>query len=189
MPLPTETPNTITAGATTAWQLSFADYLATDGWSASLKLRGPSPGLDVNATTNDDDFVFTLTAAQTATMGGGVWAYQIWATKSGEAYLAESGQLSVTAALPAKNIAVDNRSDARRILDAIDALLLKKATKDQQEYQIADRMLQTYKPTELVEMRRYYAGIVAREEAAAQQSKNDDEFFPRTIYTKFVRPW
>ncbi len=78
---------------------------------------------------------------------------------------------------------VASTSRAKQILDAIDALMIGKATKDQAEYQIGDRMLKRYALSELIALRTHYSRLYSMEQQAARL-KSGAPFF-KNILTRF----
>jgi hypothetical protein len=69
---------------------------------------------------------------------------------------------------PAKTGAgFDPRSHARKTLEAIEAVIEGRATKDQEEYTIGNRSLKRTPTKELLEFRDKYRADVAREDIAA----------------------
>lgn len=182
----TTEPVSIHAGETIKFKKSLPNYPAGDGWAVVYKFRGASAGYDATATADGDAHVVTVPASTTANWAGGMWVYQAWASKSGESYLVTSDQINVVAALPNSSTVVDPRSNAKRILDAIDAMMLGKATLDQQEYQIGTRMLKRIPITELIELRKTYAKLVAGEIIAANVAAGKPKM--KTILARFDTP-
>ena len=83
--------------------------------------------------------------------------------------LVDSGTFKVV-----KNLAADTsdpRTHARKVLDALEALIEGKASKDQQSYSIAGRSISRLSPGELLEWRDRYRVEVAAE-ARAEKIKN-----------------
>ena len=184
--IPTTEPASILAGSTLKWSKCLPDYPATDGWTLTYKFRGPSVGFDVEAEADGSDYLITVAAEDTETMVSGTWFYQGWVEKDGEKYPIASGQVIVTAALPDEEEIYDGRSQFKRILDAIDAMLAGKATLDQQEYQIGDRMLARIPIPDLIKLRETYAKLVFQEQQV--EAANDGRPILKTILTRFTTP-
>lgn len=93
----------------------------------------------------------------------GSYAYAIKATRISDSALrtVESGHVSVKADPTSQ----DARSHAEKVLDAIEALIEGRATKDVSSYSIAGRSLTRMTPDELVKWRSVY-----RNEVAAQRN-------------------
>lgn len=184
--IPTEEPKAIHAGETLKWRKSLPDYLPSDYWTLVYQFRGPGPGLDAVAAPDGDDHLVTIAAATTAAMAGGLWFWQAYAEKGAERYFVTSGQLNVTAPLPDKDQTYDGRSLIKKILDAIDAAILGKATKDQLKYKIGDRELERYSLADLGELRKNYAALYQQELQAAGLAKGRSKF--KTVLTRFTQP-
>lgn len=186
MTIPTTEPLAFAGGETLKWRKFLTDYPATAGWTLKYYFRGPGAGFDEVATADGDDYLVVVASATTAPLVGGDWFWQGWIEKGAEKYLVASGQAKVTAALPASGSTYDGRSSIKKILDAIDAMIQGKATQDQQEYQIGDRMLRRYPIGELVELRKTYANLYTQEQQTAGQAKGRPLF--KTVLTKFTTP-
>lgn len=184
--IPTSEPANILAGSTLKWRKTLAEYPASDDWVLTYKFRGPSEGFDAVASADGDDHLVTVATATTAGMAGGTWYWQGWVSKDSETYPVESGQLEVTAALPAAANTYDGRTSAKKILDAIDAMLLGKASLDQQEYEIGDRKLARIPIPDLIELRKAYAKLYMQEQQA--EASRDGRPRMKTVLTRFGTP-
>lgn len=166
--IPAYEPREIVAGITLKWERDFCDYPASQ-YSLTYHFRGAGKGFDAAAAADGDTFVVTVPAATTAEMTPGAYYWQAVAVKDGEKFVAAEGEAKAVASLAAVEVAtvLDGRSRAKKILDAIDALLEGKATLDQQQYTISGgggyRMLIRIPVGELIELRKTYARLVARE--------------------------
>lgn len=180
-------PSSFTTGESVTFTKQLADYPASE-WTLTYKLRGPSVGLDVEATADGDDHLIVITAAQTATLVAGLWQFQAYATKDAEAVLVDQGQFTVKRGFTSANAddIIDGRSQAQKIVEAIDAMMAKTATLAQKRYQINNRELERYSLTELIALRTHYANIAARD-ALAERTRDGKGFF-KTIHTRFTRP-
>ena len=166
--MPAREPREIVIGITLKWTREFCDYPASE-YSLTYYFRGAGQGFDAAATPDGDSFAVTVAAATTAEMSVGTYYWQAVATKDGETFVAGEGEARAVASLAAvaATVAVDGRSPAKKTLDAIDAMIAGKATLDQQEYMIdtgaGARSLKRIPVADLIELRKTYARIVARE--------------------------
>ncbi len=186
MDLPTYAPIQITIGETVDWEKEFDDYPA-DEWEVKYYFRGAGAGFDITGTADGTSHQFQITATQSATMTAGRYDYQAIATKGSEKRLVDEGRTTAKASLAiiTTSTTYDGRSPAKKILDAIDALMAGKAALDQQKYLIAtgvpgftsQREAERIDPTQLLELRKYYARIVRKENGKGKQS--------RIIYAQF----
>jgi hypothetical protein len=186
--LPTFAPRQITPGETVEWTKTFADF-TPDEWTVTYYFRGAGTGFDVAGTANPLDalgYAFTIPSTTTDDASAGRYYFQAWADDgAGEKHLVDQGETELLPSLVdlAVETNYDGRSQAKKILDAIDAMMIGKATTDQQEYMIgaagAQRMLRRIEPTQLLELRKYYASLVAAE----NRSRRGRSF--RTIKIQF----
>jgi hypothetical protein len=85
------------------------------------------------------------------------------------------GTVSVLVSVTAGSTAIDARTHARIVLDAIEAAIEGRATRGQLESTvIGDRQVQYLAPTELIKWRAFYKVEVAREEAAGKIAQGLD---------------
>lgn len=184
----TAAPSRFTAGESLSWKKSFSDYLAGDGWTLTYYFRGPGKGFDAEASADANAFIVTVPASDTAVCVPGDYAYQGVVTKDSESIVVDRGSVTVLPGLASTPVteSFDGRSQAQRILDAIDATLEGKATADQLEYTIGNRQLKRYSMAELLQVRDRYASIVAREKTD-EGVRNGRPFF-RNVYTRFEPP-
>jgi hypothetical protein len=112
--------------------------------------------IELTATADGDYFAITVAAATTAayTAGRYSWAAEV-SGGSSEVYEVDRGTIVL---LPRYDqaAAYDDRSHARKMLDAIEAVLESRASADQLEYTIGSRHLKKMSPKELTDWRDYY---------------------------------
>lgn len=159
-------PPTIAAGLTFERCVTLADYPAPT-WVLSAHLRGPA-AINMTAAADGTGHKFSEDAATTAAWGAGVYSYVVRVTDGTAVHQVEAGQLEVLPDLAAITAPYDGRSHARRTLDAIEAVLEKRATRDQERYTINNRELWRTPLADLLKLRDTYRAEVRREEAAAR---------------------
>jgi hypothetical protein len=93
-----------------------------------------------------------------------------------------TGTLSVR---PSFAVATDGRTHARKVLDAIEAVIEGRATSEVAEYQIAGRELRYIPIPELLQLRDKYRGEVLREDAASRAARGLPD--PRRVFVRFAR--
>jgi hypothetical protein len=190
--LPTHEPREFAAGETPRWRKSLADFPASDGWALDYYLRGAGAGLDAGASADGDGFLVEVPAAATENLAPGSYRWQGWVSKGAERYqvadvpvVVKQGFAGVVAAAT-----VETRSEVKQILDAVDAMIKGKATKDQQQYTIAGgggyRMLMRIPVSELIQLRREYARLYAAERRRERIRRGGSPF--STIKVRFDRP-
>jgi len=151
------------AGDSLSWSESWPDYPPTDGWVLTYRLVG-SPGTVSFTSTNDNGaHLFSVASATTAAWASGFYEWTAFVSKGTERFTLDEGTITILAN-PATETAADKRSHARKVLDAIRAVLEGRASKDQESYSINGRTLNRTPVRDLIELERVYAARVAREE-------------------------
>jgi len=165
--IPTNEPLEQRAGLTWQWTREDLDDYPASTWTLKywFKKTGSSgANFSITATADGDDFAVTVAAATTAAYTAGDYTWAAIVTAGSEAFEVDKGTFKL---LPRYDAAanVDDRSHARKMLDAIEATLQGKATKDQLAYTIGGRSLQRIPPLDLESWREKYRNEVAAEEA------------------------
>lgn len=168
---PTTEPSTITAGDTVTWTKSLASYPATAGWTLAYALRNAVTAIDIQATASGADHLVSLPAATTANYAAGAYRWYAFVSNQGETerHTVATGSLTVLPDLLAAT-SYDARSHARKVLDAIEAVLEKRASRDQEEITINGNAIKKSPIADLLRLRSTYQALVASEEAAERLS-------------------
>lgn len=149
-------PVTVTAGLSFKASATAPAYPAP-AWALSLLLRGPSV-IDLVA---DDTGAFSATAAETADWLPGAYWWEVRASDGTDVERIERGDLVVAADLAAAGANFDGRTDNEKALEAITAVIAKRATIDQERYRINNRELYRTPIKDLIALRGFYARLVA----------------------------
>lgn len=175
----TRPPSTLTAGDTWAWTTSLADYPAPT-WDATVYFENAVGTFSATAVDSGSDHAFSIAAATTATKKAGRYKWSIRVTDGTSVHTVEEGWADVVAD-PAAAGTHDPRSDARKMLDALNATLLGRATSDQLSMSLNGRSLSRIPLPELREWRNQLKQEVATEEkgAAAGLGRNIKVRFSR----------
>ena len=158
----------LVAGDTLDFETAVPSYPAPDGWTLTYRLvprSGAAIEFSSNATPSDPaNYRMQVGASTTATWAAGAYGWASYVSKSGIRYTVAQGQITI---LPDPGVAtnVDTRSHARKCLDAIEAVLEKRATQAQEEIEIDGQRLKRTPHAELIRMRSHYAQLVASEDA------------------------
>lgn len=147
--------------------LPFAATVKVAGQPApaiKLHLRGPS---QINLTAAQDG-TFSATAAETAEWQPGDYWWTIREYDAADQPTAdiESGTI-ILRPDPVAAVKFDGRSENEKALEAIEALLAKRATLDQERYRINNRELWRTPMADLLKLRSHYARLVAAEKRKA----------------------
>jgi len=180
----TREPLAVTAGDSVAWERALSDYPASAGWVVTYALRGPGTPINLTATAAGDVHVIDLAASATASWVAGRYLVAGFATKTTERATFYEGALDVAPNPATLAAGYDARSHARRALEAIEAVLERRAAADQLAYTINGRSLQRTPFAELIVIRDRYRRDVASEDAAQRLAQGLGN--PRrTIRTRF----
>lgn len=170
-PTPSVEPVSIHAGDTLSWTRTLADYPASAGWVLSyVMVAAGVPRITFSAAPDGDDHRVTVEAVVTGAWAPGRYSRIARVSLDGVVHTVGSDQVEVLPNLAAVDVGTfDPRSHARRMLDAIEAALERRASAEQLhilEYQIAGRGMKNDHAT-LIKLRAEYANAVARETAAS----------------------
>jgi hypothetical protein len=138
-------PEKITAGDTLKFTESPTDYSPDDGWSFKYVLVKSDAQIVIDATDNGDgSFLINEPAADTASWVAGDYDWESYATKGVDRYRVNRGFITITPdiAAGANSSGIDVRTEAKKIVDAIEAYWVDRASKNQLDlisYSIRDR--------------------------------------------------
>lgn len=162
----TSTPTKIYVGEYISWTRLETDFDPADGWTAYFKLTNSSNTETIQATDNGDGkFLFTADSTVTGNWTAADYDYWISVVKGSERYIVERGTITVHPNLGAG--VVDARTHAKKMLDALEAMLEGTASKDQASMSVStpggSMSLSRLSVEEKIRWRDYYRREVARE--------------------------
>jgi len=167
---PISEPQQLVAGDRAAWKRADlgSDYPpASHTLTYAARLEGDgTDSIAITASADGSDYVVEVASATTADWTAGDYAWQAYITRDSdsERVTVDYGAWEVVA--DRANATTDPRTHAKIVLDAIEAVLETRATRDQASYSIAGRSLSRMPVGELLSLRNYYAQVVAGEDAA-----------------------
>ena len=164
--IPSTTPKKIRAGDLVKWKRNFSDFPTSEDWTVKAYLVNSSEQLAITATESGSDYLFTITAAQSAALSAGMMRYIIRAEDDTDIYTAEKGLIEVEADVAAATGGLDFRTFARKALEALEAVIENRASQAHLSLSIAGRSISLMSSTELMEWRNYFKKEVVREERA-----------------------
>ena len=138
---------------------TYINIKASEGWALKWTSVGKLGVMTISAIADDinpDDFKFVIPAATSAAYVAGDYQWQIVATKTTTRYTIAEGIVSLLDNISARTALYDNRSHAKKVLDAIEAVIEGRATQDQMAYQIAGRSLSRTSIPDLLLLRSRY---------------------------------
>jgi hypothetical protein len=148
-------PASIRAGLTT--EVTYPD----SGYSV-VKMTANASGTVINLTatvpTSGAGHLFTFPAATAYTAG--TYQYAVYAEDGAAKIALEQGAFTILPALAAG----DPRTQARIILDAVNAVIQGRATANQRAVRVGDKSIDYLTFSELVQMKEYYEELVQAEQ-------------------------
>ena len=186
MDIPLTEPTEFFPGDTLTWKRQDLsdDYPASDGWSLTYYFRGPEGKFDIAASADGDNFSVSVLPDITTTYKSGDY---IWSAKVGlgtDVYSVDNGACTVKVDLATKGAGYDPRSHVKKVLDALEAALVKKASKDQLETDIDGVSIKRMSPEELRAWRKEYKSEYQKE-LNADKKKNGKKSGDR-IVVRFI---
>jgi hypothetical protein len=158
-------PKHIRAGDSVTWEREELDYSTDNGWTLHYALRGPSE-IDIEAVGDGALHTVNLSSAETTDWVAGDYNAVVYVQSDvGERVTLGSGMIQILPDLVAAT--GDHRSHVKRTLDALQAVIEKRATKIQEEYEVEGHRIK-YMPLDmLIKLRDRYARLYDQEQVAA----------------------
>lgn len=181
--IPSIEPATVIAGDTLQWTRTLPDYRAGDGWSLAYTLINATGKITITATAQGDDFLVNVPAGTSASYAPGDYAWRAQVARAGEVFTVASGRMTVAPSFNAASL--DDRSAARRMLDAVEAVLENRAGSDVAEYEINGRQLKYLSIPDLLKLRDRLRFDVQREVAAQAAAQGLPP--PNRLFVRFGR--
>lgn len=161
--IPYGEPARLIAGDTAKWLKALPDYPAGDGWVLTYSLVNSLQRISFSATASGDEHLVTVAASTTAAWVAGAYTWRAQVALAGEVFTVGSGSITVA---PSFATAKDGRTQARRMLDAVEATLEGRASSDVEQLMISGRSVKHLPVADLLTLRDRLRLDVAREEAA-----------------------
>lgn len=165
MTIPTKEPIELRSGDTWKWRREDLSYYPAPTWTLHYRFKNALGGFQIDAAADGTSFEVTQTALESAAHAAGTYDVVGWVSYNGEEYTIFNRKIKVLPNLRAGTAesSMDNRSHARKVLEAIEAVIERRATVDQQAYSINGRSLQRTPLADLITLRAQYAMEVQRE--------------------------
>ena len=157
-------PASTSAGLTFNRPATLTAHPAPD-WQLEAVLRGAG-AMEITAEADGTGHRFLVPATETAAWEPGDYWYSIRASMDGVVVEVETGQITIKPDLAGLDAGHDGRGHVQRVLDAIEAVLEKRATIDQEKYSINNRELRRTPIPDLLILRDRYRSELRRMKAA-----------------------
>jgi hypothetical protein len=155
----------ITSGDSLNWKESVAEYPASDGWTLRFSLVNGASKVEFSASSEGDDYAVSLSASVTSAWHPGRYRFQAYVSRAEDRHTVGTGTVDI---LPDFSSAAtfDGRTHAERVLEAIEAVIEKRASRDQESYTIKGRSLSRTPLPDLLVLRDKYKSEVREEKRA-----------------------
>lgn len=164
---PSTEPKSLIAGDRWAWKRTDlgADYPPASyalTYSARLESSGVTE-IAITASELGDNYIVEVASVTTAGYTAGIYHWQAYITRSAdsERITVDSGTFTVVADRDSST--TDPRSHVKITLDAIEAVIENRASKDQESYTINGRSLTRTRLSDLITLRDKYSVLYAKE--------------------------
>lgn len=172
MALPLITPSTLTIGDSSEWLIASTNYPAPE-WSLSYVLVASGQQIIIESTQYEDTGTHRISVGtdDSAEWAPGTYSYRAIVTDITHRITIESGSIEVLPDYTESITGYDDRSFAKQALDAIEAVILNRASQAQLEYTIAGRQLKFIPPADLIDLRNKFRAEYRAEEAAKLEKR------------------
>lgn len=171
----TTEPQEIIAGDTLTWEKSLSNYPASAGYTLKYRLINATNIIDIATVASGDAHLVNVSASTTASYPPGTYTWTSYVEKGSggslERYTIMTGTIIVKPSLATQAAGYDTRSHVKRVLDALEAMIEGKATRDAQSIRIGDKEISKMSPQELIKWRSYYVRLYQQELAAEKLNK------------------
>ena len=185
---PTQEPDTLVVGDRWVWRRDdlVSDY-PLDEYALEYRFTEDSTGntnaFTIAATEAESTYLVEIASAVTASLTAGdyQWAAFIIRSSDSQRVVVDQGRTEILPNL--QNTTADLRTHAKKVLDAIEAVLENRASQDQMSYSIAGRSLSRMSIDDLMTFRNRYRAEYLREIKLARIKNKQDS--GNTIKVRF----
>lgn len=155
-------PLKFTKGTTVTCQIPLPDFPAPT-WALKVVFIKDDLQKIITATAIGSDHLVTIQSDIASTFKAGEYAWQAVVTSGSDRHIAKHGTTTVLPDFEENTDGLDHRSHTKIVLDALNSMIVGKASKDQQSYTIAGRSIARLSPEELLTWRDRYAADYIKE--------------------------
>lgn len=172
----TNLPLEITAGDAASWTETLDDYLSPT-YSAKYRFVGPMTFELTEDSADGADHDFVVSGATSAGWAPGVYKWALFAVAAADSArkTLETGTIEILANPETEGLAgaVDSRSHVKRVLDALEAVLEGKASRDVSQYALGGKQITKLGIEELLAWRDKYLALYRAELRRAKQLRGE----------------
>ncbi len=176
----TKEPLEILAGDTLQWKKALPDYPASSGFTLKYRLINAAGKIDLVSTADGDDHLISVSATLSAAYPAGTYMWISFVEKGSpadpeadppvqdtlERHTIAQGTIDVKPSLAIQSGGLDIRSHAKKVLDALEAVIEGRASRSDLEYAIGDKRFSNMSHADLIKARSFYREEYRRELAA-----------------------
>ena len=166
-PIPDREPDIFYAGDTLKFRIAEGDYPAPT-WSLEYSLVRDGEQITFSSTNDEGSHLVNVAATTTADWGVGMYNWIAQAVKGAEKYTLRRGQIDIRSDFAAAGAGLDARTHVKKVLDALEATILGKASKDQLSYTINSRSISRMSADEVTTWHSHYTALY-RDELDAER--------------------
>lgn len=171
VPIPYREPEFFYAGETLKFKLNLSDY-DPSSWTITYSLVKDGTQIQFSGTADNGDHLINVDEATTASYATGTYNYVGRVTDGVDVFQARRGQIEIRADFAAASSGSDARTHVKKVLDALEAMIEGKATKDQLSYSIQGRSLSRLSPADVIQFHNHYKSLYQAELAAERVSRD-----------------
>lgn len=149
-------PERIRSGDTIRWRREDLLSYPASLWTLTYILLMTGRQIVITASADGNNFVVNVPAATSASYIAGTYSWTAAVSNGAERYTVSTGKMEVLPNPATQTAGLDTRSHAKKVLDALEALLEGKATRDAQSITIAGQSITKMNPEELLRWRNFY---------------------------------
>lgn len=181
--IPTKEPIEVRVGDTWKWTKDLTDFPATT-WTLTYYFRGLKGKFDIIATSNGT--IHSVTVANTVTdlFNAGDYFWSSVATDGSETCTIDDGETELLVDLSSKFGGYDGRTDIQRTFEAIEDVVLGRASNDVSSYTVAGRQLARTPVDDLMKLYDKFKQL--RRQEIDKQRLDSGEATNRKIVTRFT---
>ena len=171
--IPSIEPVSARAGDTWTWTKTLSDFPATT-WTLTYTLFNSAGKISITADADGSDYSVDVAPATTANYTEGRYSWVARVTDGTDMHQVGAGQIDILQDL-SKVATYDNRTFNRKMLDALDALMLGQATAEQIHVISVSHNARTLQkdPEKLMKLRQQFAAAVRAEEDALRVARGE----------------
>lgn len=172
--VPIGVPDKIIPGDTLTFKLCLADYKAGDGWACTVYFVG-NQRLELAGTADGDDFLFSSSATNTASLTAGRAGYQVRVSKAGEVKTVHGGYTRIKNSLSSLDSLPQTQIDPAEMVRRIETAIQEILATGFSSFSIGGQSATNFSLTELYQMREKYASL-ARQKRVLERGRKTGLF-------------